>query len=87
MPKKQRLGVVAIALVAGLIGGLFASFLLEGSRDAQAASVSAGDKDPGYRITGNAEDGAYVVNSFGEVYYLRNNGKPKHIGQVSRGSK
>ena len=79
MSKSQRLGVVAIALFAGLVGGLLSGFLLQGGNDAHAASVPRAD--PGYRIS-SSDKAAYIVDSRGYVYrVLSSDGRVEKLGE------
>ena len=79
MSKSQRLTLVAIALFAGLVGGLLSGFLLNGSSEAHAVNVPS--VDPGYRIS-SSDKAAYIVDSRGFVYrVLLSDGSVQKLGE------
>ena len=79
MSKKQRLAVLVIALCAGLVGGLFSSFLLQGSSEAHASSAPVPIASE-YSLSAGPW-GVFVVSPSGDLFYANAGQKPKKLGR------
>ena len=79
MSRLEKLGVVCVAVIAGLVGGLVSGGLINLVPEANAAEVVR--EHPKFQITSGDGRNAYVVNDFGEVFLVIPGAEVQKLGQ------